>query len=57
MLTSYTSSEEENMRYLRKFAQNIKNNNDGPKIFENTADYTHVSSTLPPPLRLVPISP
>ena len=29
MLTSYTSSEEENIPYLRKSAQNIRNNNEG----------------------------
>ena len=38
MLTSYTSSEEENFPYIRKFAQNIRNNNEGPKLFEDTAD-------------------
>ena len=38
MLTSYTSSEEENIPYLRNFAQNIRNNNEGPKLFEDTAD-------------------
>ena len=36
MLTSYTSSEEENIPYLRRFAQNT-GNNDGPKLFEDTA--------------------
>ena len=38
MLTSYTSSEEENIRYLRKFAQNIKDNDEGPQLFEDTAN-------------------
>ena len=39
MLTSYTSSEEENISYLGKFAQNTnKNNKEGPKLFEDTAD-------------------
>ena len=38
MLTSYTSSEEENTPYLWKFTQNIRNNNEGPKLFEDTAD-------------------
>ena len=37
MLTSYTSSEEENIPYLRKFAQNIGNKNEGPRLFEDTA--------------------
>ena len=27
MLTSYTSSEEENIPYIKKFAQNIRSNN------------------------------
>ena len=39
MLTSHTSSEEEKILYLRKFAQNIRNNNEGPQLFEDTADY------------------
>ena len=30
MLTSYTTSEEENTPYLRKFYLNIGNNNEGP---------------------------
>ena len=30
MLTSYTTSEEENVPYLWKFAQNIGNNDKGP---------------------------
>ena len=38
MLSSYTSSEKENIPYFRKCAQNIRNNNDGPKLFEDTAD-------------------
>ena len=38
MLTSYTSSEEGNIPYLQKFAQNIRNNDEGPKLFEYTAD-------------------
>ena len=38
MLTSYTSSEEENIPYLRKFAQNIRNYNKLPKLFEDNAD-------------------
>ena len=36
MLTSYTSTEE-NMPYLRKFAQNIRNNNESLKFSEDTA--------------------
>ena len=38
MLTLYTSSEEENIPYLRKFAQNIRNYNEGPMLFKDTAD-------------------
>ena len=38
MMTQYTSSEEGNIPYLRKFAQNIRNNDEGPKLFEDTAD-------------------
>ena len=38
MLTSHTSSEEEKILYLRKFAQNIRNNNEGPQLLEDTAD-------------------
>ena len=38
MLTSHTSSEEENIPYLRKFAINIRNNNEGPQLLEDTAD-------------------
>ena len=37
MLTSYTSSEEENIPYLPKFARNIRKNDKGPKLFEDTA--------------------
>ena len=33
MLTSYTSSEKENIPYIRKFAKNIKNNDGGAKLF------------------------
>ena len=42
MLTSYTSSEEENIPYLRKFARNIRNNDKGPKLFEDTAGLMRV---------------
>ena len=38
MLTLHTSSEEEKIPYLRKFAQNIGNNNEGPQLPEDTAD-------------------
>ena len=38
MLTSQTSSEEEKILYLRKFSQNIRNNNEGPQLLEDTAD-------------------
>ena len=37
MLTSYASSEEENITYLRKFAQKTGDKNESPKLFENTA--------------------
>ena len=35
MLTSYTSSKEENIPYFRKFAQNIRNNDEGTELFED----------------------
>ena len=38
MLTSYTSSDED-ISYLRIFPQNTRNNIEGPKLLENTADY------------------
>ena len=38
MLKSRTSSEEEKILFLRKFAQNIRNNNEGPQLLEDTAD-------------------
>ena len=38
MLTSYTSSEEENTPYLRIFGHNIKDNDEGRKLSEDTAD-------------------
>ena len=38
MLTSHTSSEEEKILCLRKFAQNIRNNNEGPQLTEDTAE-------------------
>ena len=38
MLTSHTSSEEEQTLYLREFAQNIRNYNEGPQLLEDTAD-------------------
>ena len=38
MLLSYTSSEE-NIPYLGKVAQNIRNNDEGLKLFEDTADW------------------
>ena len=38
MLTSYTSSEDENIPSLRKFVQDIRKNNEGPQLFEDTAD-------------------
>ena len=43
MLTSYTSSEEENIPFLRKFAQNMRNSSGSPKpFFEDTADQVRV---------------
>ena len=30
--------EEEKILYLRKFSQNIRNNNEGPQLLEDTAD-------------------
>ena len=38
MLIWHTSSEEEKILYLRKFAKNIRNNNEGPQLLEDTAD-------------------
>ena len=38
MLTSYTLSEEENIPYLRKYAQNTRNNNEGLPLLEDTTD-------------------
>ena len=38
MLTSYTSSEEKNIPYFRTFAQDVRSNDEGPKLFEDTAD-------------------
>ena len=38
MLTSCTSSEEENTPCRRKFGYNIKNNNEGRKLSEDIAD-------------------
>ena len=38
MLLSYTTSEEDNIPNLRIFAQNIRNNDEGPKLYEDTAD-------------------
>ena len=38
MLTSHTSSEEEKILYLRKFAQHIRNNDEGPQLLADTAD-------------------
>ena len=38
MLTSCTSSEEDNIPYPRKFGQNIKNNDEGRKMSEDTAE-------------------
>ena len=38
MLTSHSSSEDEKILYLRKFAQIIRNNNEGPQLLEDTAD-------------------
>ena len=42
MLTSYTSSEEENIPNLRKFARNIRNNNESPRLFEEPLTSMHV---------------
>ena len=38
MLTSCTSTEGENIPYPWKFGENIKNNDEGHKLSENTAD-------------------
>ena len=38
MQTSCTSPEEENTPYFRKFGHNIKNNDEGCTLCEDTAD-------------------
>ena len=38
MLAPHTSPEEEKILYLQKFAQNIRNNNEGPQLLEDAAD-------------------
>ena len=38
MPTAFTSSEEENIPYLRKFGHNIKNNDEVRTLSEDTAD-------------------
>ena len=38
MLSSYTSSEEDNIPNFWIFAQNNRNNDEGRKLFEDTAD-------------------
>ena len=38
MLSSYTSFEEDNIPYIRIVAQIIRNNGEGPKLFEDTAN-------------------
>ena len=51
MLTSHTSSEEENIPHLRKFLQNIRNNNEGPQLHkccENIVPRFQTWSILPP---------
>ena len=42
MLTLHTSSEEEKIPYLQKFAQNKRKNNECPQLLENTADQMRV---------------
>ena len=52
MLTSHTSSEEEKILYLRKFAQNIRNDNEGPQLLEdceNVVPRFQISPILPFP--------
>ena len=52
MLTSHTSSEEEKILYLRKFAQNIRNDNEGPQLLEdceNVVPRFKISPILPFP--------
>ena len=39
MLSSHTSSEEDNITNLRIFAQNTRNNDEGPKLLEDIADW------------------
>ena len=53
MLTSCTSSEEDNIPYLRKFGHNTKNNDNGCNLSEDTASSSPGSRqffpTSPPP--------
>ena len=52
MLTWHTSSEEEKILYLRKFAQNIRNDNEGPQLLEdceNVVPRFQISPILPFP--------
>ena len=44
MLTSCTSSEEENTPYLRKFGHNIRNNDEGRKLSEIPLNYSKNTS-------------
>ena len=38
ILTSYSTSEEQNISYLQKSVQGIRNTNEGPQLPDNTAD-------------------
>ena len=48
MLSSYTSSEEDNIPYLRMFVQTIRNNNEGPKLLKIPLTSMRVLRTSPP---------
>ena len=48
MLSSYTSSEEDNIPYLRMFVQTIRNNNKGPKLLKIPLTSMRVLRTSPP---------
>ena len=57
MLSSHTSSEEDNITNLRIFSQNTRNNDEGPKLFEDIADwhacFDNIGSTFQAPSGLL----
>ena len=60
MLTLCTSSEEDNIPYLRKFSHNTKNNDNGCNLSQDTANMCVVVRTSSPgsrPRQFFPTSP